>query len=219
MVREKFPVRLTPEDRDQLEHTVRSGRSPARVTTRAPILLTTDEGWPASRVVQARDVAECTVFRVKRGFAEEGLAGVIQNRPQAKRSRKLDDRGEAHLIALACSPAPEGHERFLNLSLCTFLVFQCLAGIGGPFSYPALSQSVGRLPAAPCYGPWGLCSRFPANGAASGRVSGPRLLLRRGRPTAVSGQGQIALYLHRPVRRRGYSAQGYPGLTDHRSAW
>ena len=23
--------------------------------------------------------------------------------------RKLDDRGEAHLIALACSPAPEGH--------------------------------------------------------------------------------------------------------------
>ena len=124
MVREKFPVRLTPEDRDQLEHTVRSGRSPARVTTRAPILLTTDEGWPASRVVQARDVAECTVFRVKRGFAEEGLAGVIQNRPQAKRSRKLDDRGEAHLIALACSPAPEGHERFLNLSLCTFLVFQ-----------------------------------------------------------------------------------------------
>ena len=24
-------------------------------------------------------------------------------------AKKLDDRGEAHLIALACSPAPEGH--------------------------------------------------------------------------------------------------------------
>ena len=26
--------------------------------------------------------------------------------------RKLDERGEAHLIALACSPAPEGHDHW-----------------------------------------------------------------------------------------------------------
>ena len=116
MVREKFAVRLTPEDRDQLEHTVRSGRSPVRVTTRARILLKTGEGWSASRVAQALDVAEGTVFRVKRRFAGEGLAGVIQDRPQAKRCRKLDDRGEARLIALACSPAPEGHDHW-NLRL------------------------------------------------------------------------------------------------------
>ena len=112
MVREKFAVRLTPEERDQLDHTVRAGRSPARVTTRARILLKTDEGWSASRVAQALDVAEGTVFRVKRRFAEEGLGGAIQDRPQANRYRKLDDRGEAHLIALACSPAPEGHDHW-----------------------------------------------------------------------------------------------------------
>ena len=55
MVREKFPVRLTPEERDQQEHTVRAGRSPARAETRARILLKTDEGWSASRVAQAKD--------------------------------------------------------------------------------------------------------------------------------------------------------------------
>ncbi len=112
MVREKFAVRLTPEERDQLEHTVRAERSPARVTTRARILLKTDEGWSASKVAQALNVAEGTVFRVKRRFAEEGLAGTTQDRPQANRYRKLDDRGEAHLIALACSPAPEGHDHW-----------------------------------------------------------------------------------------------------------
>ena len=32
--------------------------------------------------------------------------------PKANRYRKLDDRGEAHLIALACSDAPEGHEHW-----------------------------------------------------------------------------------------------------------
>ena len=116
MVREKFAVRLTPEERDQLEHTVRAGRSPARVTTRARILLKTDEGWSAPKVAQALDVAEGTVFRIKRRFAQAGLARAIQDRPQAKRYRKLDDRGEAHLIALACSPAPGGHDHW-NLRL------------------------------------------------------------------------------------------------------
>ena len=112
MVGEKFAVQLTPEEREQLEHAVRAGRSPARVTALARILLKTDEGWSASRVAQALNVAEGTVFRVKRRFAEEGLAGTIQDRPQANRYRKLDERGEAHLIALACSPAPEGHDHW-----------------------------------------------------------------------------------------------------------
>ena len=116
MVREKFAVRLTAEERNQLEHMVRAGKSPARATTRARILLKTDEGWSAPGVAQALDVSEGTVFRIKRRFAEEGMAVAIQDRPQAHRYRKLDDRGEAHLIALACSPAPEGHEHW-NLRL------------------------------------------------------------------------------------------------------
>ncbi len=106
MVREKFAVRLTPEERDQLEHLVRAGKSPAQVTTRARILLKTGEGWSASRVAQALDVSEGTVFRLKRRFAEDGLDGALRDRTQPHRYRKLDDRGEAHLIALACSPAP-----------------------------------------------------------------------------------------------------------------
>ena len=108
MVREKYGVQLTPEQRNQLEHLVRAGKSTARVTTRARILLKTDAGWSAPQVAQALDVAEGTVFRIKRRFAEEGLAGVLQDRPQAHRYRKLDDRGEAHLIALACSPRRQG---------------------------------------------------------------------------------------------------------------
>ena len=82
------------------------------MTIRARILLKTDEGWSAPRVAQALDVAEGTVFRTKRRFAETGLAGVFNDRPQAHRYRKLDDRGEAHLIALACSPPPEGHDHW-----------------------------------------------------------------------------------------------------------
>ena len=36
----------------------------------------------------------------------------LNDRPQAYRYRKLDDRGEAHLIALACSEPPAGHDHW-----------------------------------------------------------------------------------------------------------
>ena len=63
MVREKYGVRLAPEQRDRLEHVVRAGKSSARVTTRARILLKTDDGWFAPRVAEALDVVEGTVYR------------------------------------------------------------------------------------------------------------------------------------------------------------
>ena len=112
MVREKYGVRLTLEERNQLEHMVRAGKGSARVTTRARILLKTDEGWTAPQVAQALDVAVGTVFNVKRRFAGGGLEGTLKDRTQSHRYRKMDDRAEAHLIALACSPAPEGHDRW-----------------------------------------------------------------------------------------------------------
>ena len=112
MVREKCAVRLMPEERNQLEHMVRAGMNSARVTTRARILLKSDGGWASPQVTEALDVALGTVYRIKQRFTQEGLAGSLWDRRQANRHRKLDDRGEAHMIALACSPAPEGHDHW-----------------------------------------------------------------------------------------------------------
>ena len=112
MVAEKYAVRLSAEDRDQLERLIRSGQRSARVINRARILLKTDEGWSAFQAAAALDTSPRTVFRTKRRYSEEGLDGVLYDHPQANRYRKLDDRGEAHLIALACSDAPEGHDHW-----------------------------------------------------------------------------------------------------------
>ena len=120
MVRDKYAVRLAAEQREELQHLIRVGKSSARVTARARILLKSDDGWAAPQVAEALDVALGTVYRVKQRFAGEGLERALRDRRQANRHRKLDDRGEAHpvsstgqaLVALACSPAPEGHERW-----------------------------------------------------------------------------------------------------------
>ena len=84
MVREKFAVRLTPEERDRLEHLVRAGRSPARVATRARILLKTSEGRSAPKVAQALDMAEYSVYRIKGvspGRAGRGAPGPAPSQP------------------------------------------------------------------------------------------------------------------------------------------
>ena len=112
MIQERYGVRLSTEEKGRLRQMIRSGRSSAQAITRARILLKTDEGWSASQVAVALDISERTVFRAKRRYAEEGLDEVLQRRNQVNRYRKLDDRGEAHLIALACSPAPEGHDHW-----------------------------------------------------------------------------------------------------------
>ena len=112
MVRDKYAVRLTPEQRGELQHLIRVGKSPARVTARARILLKSDDGWSAPQVAGALDVALGTVYRIKQRFTEEGLDGALWDRRQAHRHRKLDDRGEAHLIALACSEPPKGHSHW-----------------------------------------------------------------------------------------------------------
>ncbi len=154
MVQEKYAVRLSSEDQEQLRGLIHSGRHSARVINRARILLKTDEGWSAPQVVAALDTSPRTVFRTKRRYAEEGLGGVLHDHPQANRYRKLDDRGEAHpvsstgqaLIALACSDAPEGHEHW-TLRLLAGKVVEL--GLAPSLSYETVRLRLKKTPSSP----------------------------------------------------------------------
>ena len=117
MVQEKYGVRLATQEKGRLRKMIRAGRSSAQAITRARILLKIDEGWPAPQVAAALDVSERTVFRTKRRYAEEGLDEVLRHHNQVNRPRKVDERVEAHLIALACSPVPDGHDHWTMRAL------------------------------------------------------------------------------------------------------
>ena len=68
-------------------------------------------------MARALDVSERTVIRTKRRYAEEGLDEVLRHHNQVNRPRKVDERVEAHLIALACSPVPDGHDHWTMRAL------------------------------------------------------------------------------------------------------
>ena len=112
MGRELYLVRLEREELDQLERLVRGGKSPARKVARARILLKADAGWGVRRIVEALDISAGTVCRTKRRYLEGGLKRPLEEDPRPGQPAKLDERGEAHLIALACSQAPQGHDHW-----------------------------------------------------------------------------------------------------------
>ena len=124
----KFVVRLESEEWEQLTAMVSKGRGAAAVLRRARVLLKADvgrrgPGWTDAKIVEALDVSQSTVYRVRQAFVEEGLeAALHRKRPTGRQYRKLDGRQEAHLIAVACSAPPRGRNRWTLKLLADKLV-------------------------------------------------------------------------------------------------
>ena len=123
----KFVVRLSVEERGQLEVIVTKGKAAARKLTRARILLKADcsplgPAWSDEQISDALDLGVITVHRVRRSFVEGGLDGVLVRRPVPRRPRLLDGEQEAHLIALACGSPPAGRCRWTLRLLADRLV-------------------------------------------------------------------------------------------------
>ena len=97
---------------------IRSGKAAARILLHARILLKADSGpeapaWRDEAISEALEVHATTVARVRQRFVEQGLEAALRPQPTTRHyERKLDGVAEAHLIALACGPAPEGQAQW-----------------------------------------------------------------------------------------------------------
>jgi len=116
-MRKIYHVRLFGEERGYLEELVRVGKAAARTLMHARILLKADEGpggpaWNDDQIVDALEVSRSTVERVRTRCVEEGPEAALRPRPSSTPPlRKLDGAQEARLIAVACSPPPQGRKR------------------------------------------------------------------------------------------------------------
>jgi hypothetical protein len=115
----KYVVRLSAEERAQLDELIRKGKRSAQLLTKARVLLKADvsglgEGWSDSRIAAALDTSIATIERTRRQLVEEGFEAVLKRKynPNSARPRIFDGAAEAKLIALTLSPAPEGFARW-----------------------------------------------------------------------------------------------------------
>ena len=133
MARKKYVVALTAEERTTLEHLLPKGKSSARKLVRARILLQADEGLTDEEIATALDVGIATVERMRQRFVGMNLEA-LNERPRPGGRCKLTGKPEAHLIAVACTPAPTGQGRW---------TLQLLAERGGTLGF---ASSIAREP-------------------------------------------------------------------------
>ncbi|MDR2300740.1 MAG: helix-turn-helix domain-containing protein [Deltaproteobacteria bacterium] len=115
----RYIITLTSEERDELTKITRTRKNDTRTGLFARALLLSEKepdgpGWPGKDVCAALGFGDSTLERLKKRCSEEGLSRAIERKEldTSQRDIKLDGDFEARLIALACSPAPEGRARW-----------------------------------------------------------------------------------------------------------
>ena len=114
----RYRVTLTESEREDLRKMVRTGNAAAQKLVRARILLLADQAAGGSsksdpEIVASLGCGRASVERIRKRFVEDGLEEALNPKPsQRVYERKMDGKAEAHLIALACSAAPEGRSRW-----------------------------------------------------------------------------------------------------------
>jgi len=115
----RYRVTLTDQERKELEALTRRGKTHARRFIRARALLLCDAGpdgpaWKNADVAEALGITSRTIEHLKKRFVEDGLEVALERKPREKPPREVvfDGAFEARLLALACSEAPEGYQRW-----------------------------------------------------------------------------------------------------------
>lgn len=113
-----YRVTLRDEEREELTALANKGTGNARRMRRARILLLSDEndsggGWKDADIAQALSVHRRTVERTREKCVELGVEAALNHTsPQSQKDKLLDGEAEARLVQLACSEAPNGHDRW-----------------------------------------------------------------------------------------------------------
>lgn len=115
----RYRVTLTEKERTELETLTRRGKTHARRVIHARALLLCDAGpngpaWKVSDVAEALGITSRTVEHLKKRFVEDGLDVALERKTREKPPREVvfDGAFEARLLALACSEAPTGYQRW-----------------------------------------------------------------------------------------------------------
>ena len=117
-LKKRYVVKLTLAERDQLEGLITRGREAAYRRRHAQVLMLVDKGEHGTSftdkvAAERTGFTRRTVEQIRERCVTEGLAAALEHKKRSReRSRRLDGEGEARLVSIACSDAPEGHARW-----------------------------------------------------------------------------------------------------------
>ena len=114
-----YIIKLSNDERATLQKTIHNKNTCKTVLKRCQILLELDEeqgtGLTHAQLAHSYAVCPATITNIIQSYVKNGIKDIIRYNISPNSSaalRKVDGRAEAHIIQMACSPAPEGHSRW-----------------------------------------------------------------------------------------------------------
>lgn len=133
----KSKVVLDAEQRSYLKQYLSKGKHSARSMRRAWALLLLAQGLKQKEVARQVGCSQASVINLLHRYGEmnQNVQGAISERPRSGQPPVVTPQVEAHITALACSPAPAGRrewtlrllaERILELGLVPHLSYEAV---------------------------------------------------------------------------------------------
>lgn len=113
IMKKKYVVRLSQDERSQLEEVIKKLKGSSQRVRRAQILLKADANgpnWTDQKIAEAFDCRRQTVENVRESLVTEGFEAALnrKRRETPPRKKLLDGEQEAKLIALRLGSPPDG---------------------------------------------------------------------------------------------------------------
>ena len=112
MKKHKHTIRLSNAEVIKLQSITTKGAHNVHVVVRARILLLSNRGVSKNGIAKRLDTNRSTVQRIRDYYRKDGLDRALHDAPRPGRPRKITANVEAHLVATACSKAPEGFDHW-----------------------------------------------------------------------------------------------------------
>src|SRR5437016_8847127 len=112
-MQKKYIVRLTEEERLELQQVVKKLKGSSQKVRRAQVLLKADADGPAwtdKQIAAAFDCRTKTVENIRQRLVTEGFKATLCGKPRATPARQpvFDGEQQAKVIALRLGPPPKG---------------------------------------------------------------------------------------------------------------
>ena len=130
----RYKVILTENERVQLRAILSKGKHSSLKFLNACILLNSDESDPGEKVSDEQiakilQITTKTIERLKQQFVDDGFEACMEQKPYPEAKDIMTDEDfETHLLAISCSQAPDGYNRWSLRMLADKMVALNYAG-------------------------------------------------------------------------------------------
>ena len=112
MPAKKYNVTLTKDEKILLKEIINKGKHNSEKRKRAQALLLADENNTDDMIADRTGLSRRGLEQLRQRFVEEGFEITLTGKPRGHKPKALSGADEARLIALTCSPKPDGRTRW-----------------------------------------------------------------------------------------------------------